>query len=206
MQNNLTKRILAQSKMKNVIKNQYTQLVSNTNTDWQYCPVEQLIQQKNEYDRFVAEQKLLNTVVNKVDPVTGQPYPGAVRASQTSLDDIKHGDKNDSPSKESFKAARDGSAEVGTGGAVRYEPHVITGEVREMNGKKEYQIRGIFRMDPRHDPNCKPVTDRKSRASSLEEKLGGTRSQSKLDVHRDNSPGKRLTSKAEQASMISLRK
>ena len=55
MQNNLTKRILAQSKMKNVIKNQYTQLVSNTNTDWQYCPVEQLIQQKNEYDRFVAE-------------------------------------------------------------------------------------------------------------------------------------------------------
>ena len=68
---------------------------------------------------------------------------------------------------------------------VRYEPHVVAGE-------KDGQIRGIFRMDPKHDPNCKPKKSKAGRAKSLAKGAeAGLR---------------RLTSREEARSMISTRK
>ena len=58
--------------MQTVIKTKFSSLVGNPSTTWQYCSVEKLIQQKAEYDKFVAEQKLLNTVINAVHPITGE--------------------------------------------------------------------------------------------------------------------------------------
>lgn len=45
---------------------------------------------------------------------------------------------------------------------------MISGEYRVMNkkGKKDFQIRGVFRMDPRFDPTCKPIPDKKTKVST----------------------------------------
>ena len=48
-----------------------------------------------------------------------------------------------------------GAEELGStcGTKVRYEPHTIKAEMRkDRKGKKEFHIRGVFRMDPRFDP------------------------------------------------------
>ena len=48
---------------------------------------------------------------------------------------------------------------------MRYEPHTIKAEMRkDRKGKKEFHIRGVFRMDPRFDPTCKPITDKRSKS------------------------------------------
>jgi len=153
-QNTLAKRIMLMRKVKGGIQSKFSALTGSQITDWQYCPVEQLIAQKQQYDRFVSEQKLLNTVVNKVDPFTGQPFPGTENKkpdafgrfeSSTCTYDV--GDKkSDTESEESPVK-------------IRYEPHLITADA---NG----QIRGVFRMNPKYDPACKPiVTDQKRCAS-----------------------------------------
>ena len=75
-------------------------------------------------------------MVNKVDPVTGEPYPNARTNAghfQSKRDDGEH-----SPSHDSFKAPQDTVREANESPNVRYEPHIISGEVREHNGKKEY--------------------------------------------------------------------
>lgn len=58
--------------MKNVVSKKINALGPSKNTDWQYCPVNKLIQEKKMYDRFMEEQRMLNTVVNKVHPITGE--------------------------------------------------------------------------------------------------------------------------------------
>ena len=41
---------------------------------------------------------------------------------------------------------------------THYEPHLVTGEPVMRKGKKDIRIRGVFRMDPRFDPQCTPIT------------------------------------------------
>ena len=88
-----------------------------------------------EYDRVAAENKLLSTIVKKDDP-----GPCLIRK------------ENNSPLR---KDGSPGAEELGStcGTKVRYEPHTIKAEMRkDRKGKKEFHIRGVFRMDPRFDP------------------------------------------------------
>ena len=86
-QNQLAKRILSQNKMQEIIRTKFHSLVGNATADWQYCPVEKLLEQKAEYDRFMEEQKLLNTVINKKDPVTGRPLVAEKSAEEQMKED-----------------------------------------------------------------------------------------------------------------------
>ena len=43
VQNNLTKRVLNQSKIRKVVAKKFNFLAGEKNTEWQYCPVEKLI-------------------------------------------------------------------------------------------------------------------------------------------------------------------
>ena len=52
----------------------------------------------------------------------------------------------------------------------RYEPHLI--ELEPKRGRKDVQIRGVFRMDPRHDPECKPITPKAAEATKPKTKRG----------------------------------
>mmetsp|Transcript_29225 Transcript_29225/g.38926 ORF Transcript_29225/g.38926 Transcript_29225/m.38926 type:complete len:88 (+) Transcript_29225:387-650(+) len=76
VQNNLTKRVMSLSKTRQVVAKKFNYLAGDKKTDWQYCPVDKLISQKEEYDKFMAWQKLENATINKLDPFTGQPFEG----------------------------------------------------------------------------------------------------------------------------------
>ena len=101
-----------------------------------------------DYDRSKAEQKLLNTIVKKDE--IGHQMP---RDDNSSL-------RNDCSSlggTKDFSGEGPGST---CGTKVRYEPHTIQAELRkDRKGKKEFHIRGVFRMDSRFDPTCKPIPD-----------------------------------------------
>ena len=71
LQNVLARRILLLSKMKTVVGQKFKALTGSADTEWQYGPSDLILSRKQEYDSYQAEQKLLNTVVNKVDPVSG---------------------------------------------------------------------------------------------------------------------------------------
>ena len=48
--------------------------LSSEKTDWQYCKVEKLIQEKQAYDKMCAWKKLETATVNKFDSFTGEPF------------------------------------------------------------------------------------------------------------------------------------
>ena len=74
--NNLTVRVLNQTHMRQVVQDKFSNL-SSEKTDWQYCKVEKLIQEKEEYDKMRSWKKLENATVNKFDSFTGQPFDTA---------------------------------------------------------------------------------------------------------------------------------
>ena len=69
----------------------------------------------------------------------------------------------DSPARSLGEAASNSSPENAASTAANqtyhYEPHLVTGEPVMRKGKKDVRIRGVFRMDPRYDPQCTPITD-----------------------------------------------
>lgn len=126
---------------------------------------------------------MLNTVVNKVDPVTGQTL-----VKEKTLEELANCSVLDAPAvetqpvnvsdSEDEEQAQNGKPKRKT----QYEPHIVA-------GSQDGSIRGIFRMDPRFDPNCKP------------------KKKPKKPVKRDTAASmKRLTSREEVRSMISTRK
>ena len=70
----LTKRIVSMNKIRGQVKSKLSATSGNSNADWMYCPYNMLETQKAQYDQFIAEQKLLNAVVNKRDPFTGELF------------------------------------------------------------------------------------------------------------------------------------
>ena len=149
VQNNLTKRVLNQSKIRKVVAKKFNFLAGEKNTEWQYCPVEKLIQQKEEYDKWVSWQKLENATVNKFDSFTGQPFPGTEKGSTDQFGRRKESTHSlyDMAADQEKESSQEESPEK-----VRYEPHLIEADSRG-------QIRGIFRMNPKFDPSCKVIKD-----------------------------------------------
>ena len=81
-----------QIKMKEHVSTKMNALGPSNNTEWQYCPVNKLIQEKAMYDRFMEEQKLLNTIVNKVHPLTGESL-----IQEKSLEELANATHTDHP-------------------------------------------------------------------------------------------------------------
>ena len=63
----------------------------------------------------------------------------------------------DSPARSFGDVASQGSP-TNAASTTHYEPHLVTGEPVMRKGKKDIRIRGVFRMDPRFDPQCTPIT------------------------------------------------
>ena len=92
------------------------------------------------------------------------------------------------------------------GTKVRYEPHTIQAELRkDRKGKKEFHIRGVFRMDSRFDPTCKPIPD--TRSKSRRKSTVGTDDGGEEECGQKLAVGDRqLTSKQAQLMIIDQRK
>lgn len=134
----------------------------------------------------MEEQRMLRTVVNRVHPVTGESL-----IPEQSTEELANASVLDAPTLEARQSALselDEDDDLAPGQVkrpVHYEPHLVVGE-------KDGPIRGIFRMDPKHDPNCKPKKSKAGRAKSLAK---GT-----------EAGLRRLTSREEARSMITTRK
>ena len=77
------------------------------------------------------------------------PHVGSVEDS--SIDSQQHSSHDGSPKRK-----------------VRYEPHLIKGEKKG----EEIMIRGIFRMNPKYDPDCSVIDDgKKNKRSSSHENI-----------------------------------
>jgi len=159
----------------------------------------------------MAERKLLNTVINKVDPVTGRQLVPDRSVSEMLA--TEHGDPNNDNGNTLHSIEKEPSAyeesQEGSPKKLRYEPHLIAAEGAETFGRKEGEVRGTFRMDPRFDPACKPIHDAskgKSRASSLEEIVGNRNKLGSSTGRPTALVDRLLKSREAQMSMISVRK
>ena len=155
----------------------------NTENGWQYGPSEQILSRKREYDTNMANQKLLNTVINKVDPVSGERFTNSLAlqgASERLESDtgqthdktispktIKNNAESNSIIPASRLSVSPQKNKALSPNKLHYEPHLIKGEYKEIRGKKEFQIRGVFRMDPQFDPDCKAFGYNKRPKSTL---------------------------------------
>ena len=101
----------------------------------------------------MSDQKLLNTVIHKVNPVTGEILNRNKSPEATAqVDSLNF----DSPARSLGDGASQGSPQ-NAASTTHYEPHLVTGEPVTRKGKKDVRIRGVFRMDPRFDPQCTPI-------------------------------------------------
>lgn len=77
------------------------------------------------YDRFMEEQRMLNTVVNKVHPVTGETI-----VPEKTIEELANATHPDTvsvkPNDEDQISLDGGSASPKR--SVRYEPHLVKGE------------------------------------------------------------------------------
>lgn len=62
--------------MKGAVEQKFNQWTTTNKTNWQYCPMDKLISQKEEYDKWVTWKKLESAIINKYDSFDGKPYDG----------------------------------------------------------------------------------------------------------------------------------
>ena len=129
---------------------------------------------------------MLGAVVNKVHPLTGESF-----VQEKTLEELANATLATQLPEPITVVSEDGDSQHDGSShkkKLRFEPHLVKGE-------KDGQVRGIFRMDPRHDPTVKVIPGKKSKSGAKsKESQNGARSY------------KRLTSRDEARSMISSKK